>query len=69
MKLALEHLRDEPDVAINTKVHKMLQLLKANNHFYQQVLQPHLLTVHPQNRSGLMLNSWDMHEKGLMPSR
>lgn len=66
MKLALEHLRDEPDVAINTKVHKMLQLLKAKGHLYQQVLQPHLLTVHPQNRSGLMLNSWDMHEKGLM---
>ena len=66
MKLALEHLRDEPDVAINTKVHKMLQLLKAKGHLYQQVLQPHLLTVHPQNRSGLMLNSLDMHEKGLM---
>ena len=66
MKLALEHLRDEPDVAINTRVHKMLELLKAKGHMYQQVLQPHLLTVHPQNRSGLMLNSWDMHEKGLM---
>lgn len=38
VKLALEHLRDEPDVAINTKVHKMLQLLKAKGQLYQQVL-------------------------------
>ena len=33
---------------------------------YTQVLQPHLLIVHSQNRSGMMLNSFDCHEKGLM---
>ncbi len=63
---AMEAIKSDPALAINLKVQKILQLLSDKGSMYTQVLQPHLLIVHSQNRSGMMLNSFDCHEKGLM---
>jgi len=32
---------------------------------YVQKLEPAWMSVHPDNRSGMMVNSHDVHEKGL----
>lgn len=66
VKSAMEAIKSDPALAINLKVQKILQLLSDKGCMYTQVLQPHLLIVHSQNRSGMMLNSFDCHEKGLM---
>ena len=66
LKLAMEKIKDEKGMAINLKSQKILQLLSGKGYLYEQVVQPHLLIVHSQNRSGLMLNSFDMQEKGLL---
>ena len=42
----------------------MLKLLGGR--VYVQKVEPSLLIVHPDNRSGLMVNSHDVHEKGLL---
>ena len=66
LQKALESVRDDGSMAINLKLTKVCQLLSENGLMYEQGLAPSCLTVHPQNRSGLMLNSFDVHEKGLL---
>ena len=56
-------LKDD-QTAINTKVSKMMGLLEKHGHLYQQLLSPGLLLVHPANRCGMLVNSFDCHEKG-----
>ena len=63
VKLGVEAIRDE-NIPINLKVNKMLKLLGGR--VYLQKVEPSLLIVHPDNRSGLMVNSHDVHEKGLL---
>ena len=52
-------LKDD-QTAINTKVSKMMGLLEKHG----QLLSPGLLLVHPANRCGMLVNSFDCHEKG-----
>ena len=66
LQRALEGVRDDENLAINLKLSKVRQLLSENGLLFKQHLAPSCLTVHPQNRSGLMLNAFDVHEKGLL---
>lgn len=67
LQRALEGVRDDENLAINLKLSKVCQLLSENGLLYEQHLAPSCLTVHPQSRSGLMLNNaFDVHEKGLL---
>ena len=57
-------LKDDKNAAINTKVSQMMTLLEKHGHLYQQLLSPSQLLVHPANRCGMLINSFDAHEKG-----
>ena len=61
----MEEIKNEP-AAINSKTAKMLQLLVSKNLVYEQKLVASQLLVHPINRCGLMINSFDAHCKGYM---
>ena len=61
----MEEINNEP-AAINSKTAKMLQLLVSKNLVYEQKLVASQLLVHPINRCGLMINSFDAHCKGYM---
>ena len=62
---ALQAIRDDQSLAINSKADKILQILQQKGHLYEQQVHPSLLIVHDQNRSGLMVNSYDSHKTGL----
>ena len=57
-------LKDDKNAAINTKVSQMMTLLEKHGHLYHQLLSPSQLLVHPANRCGMLINSFDAHEKG-----
>lgn len=59
----LEELRDA-DLAIGVKTKQILKLLEKKGYVHEQVVHPTLLAVHKENRSGMMVNCWDVHAKG-----
>ena len=59
----LESIRDAP-LSVMTKASKMLEKLRVLGYIKQMVLKPSSLIVHAQNRAGLMVNPWNVHEKG-----
>ena len=61
----LEKIRDEPGIPINLKVNRILKVLQDKGYMYVQKLEPAWMSVHPDNRSGMMVNSHDVREKGL----
>ena len=60
----LNSLKDDRHAAINTKVGQMQTLLERHGHLYQVAVLPSQLLVHPANRCGMLVNSYDCHEKG-----
>ena len=64
----LEGLRDS-DLTIGVKTKQMLKLLEKKGYVHDQVLHPSLLIVHKENRSGVMVNCWDVHAKGYQALR
>jgi len=60
----LTSLKDDKHAAINTKVGQMQTLLERHGHLYQVAVLPSQLLVHPANRCGMLINSFDCHEKG-----
>lgn len=59
----MEELRDA-DLAIGVKTKQILKLLEKKGYVHEQVVHPTLLAVHKENRSGMMVNCWDVHAKG-----
>ena len=54
----------EVDSPITTKAEGVLKVLEEHKMLYKLKLVPSQLLVHPQNRSGGLLNVADMHAKG-----
>ena len=63
---AMESCRDDPVLAVNVKASKMLAILSDQGYMQHQMLHPNMLVVHPQNRAGVMVNAWNVHQKGIM---
>lgn len=63
---AMESLRDDPMLGVNVKASKMLALLNKLGYMQDQMLHPDMLVVHPQNRAGVMVNAWNVHQKGVL---
>ena len=63
---AMESLRDDPMLGVNVKASKMLALLNKLGYVQDQMLHPDMLVVHPQNRAGVMVNAWNVHQKGVL---
>ena len=66
LKNALVAVKDDSNIAINVKMGKILKLLQDHGMVYEQVLVPSLLAIDPDNRSGLMRNSFDVRSKGVL---
>ena len=62
---SLEKIKDDPHLAINVKASRILKVLEEQGCLYAQLIHPSLLIVHSDNRSGMMLNSYDCHKTGL----
>jgi hypothetical protein len=60
----IEALKKSDTVELNIKVDKILQALLAHNIAYYTAALPEAFLVHPSNRGGLMLNHFDVHDKG-----
>ena len=60
----IEALKKSNTVELNIKVDKILQALIAQNVAYYTTALPEAFLVHPSNRGGLMLNHFDVHDKG-----
>jgi hypothetical protein len=60
----IEALKKSSTVELNIKVDKILQALIAQNVAYYTTALPEAFLVHPSNRGGLMLNHFDVHDKG-----
>ena len=60
----LEGLRDDQTVGIQVRARKMLDLLTSSGLVYEQLIPCTLLSVHPDNRSGVLVNNKDCHAKG-----
>ena len=64
MVRALEALRDDQQAGIQNKARRMLALLKTHQLVYEQEIHTNMLSVHPDNRSGLLVNCADVHSRG-----
>ena len=62
---ALEAIRQDQSLAINAKAQKICGILQQKGLLYEQQIHASLLVVHHQNRSGMMLNSFDCHKTGV----
>ena len=62
---ACEAIRDDSPPATNAKAKRMLNISGQRKLMYEQLVHPSLLTVHDQDRSGIMLNSHACHGTGL----
>ena len=60
----LESIRDDAGLAVNVKAKKMLEVLKQGGYLYEQLLDPSQLIVHSENRSGMMVNAYNVHCRG-----
>ncbi|CAE7940284.1 unnamed protein product [Symbiodinium sp. KB8] len=60
----LESIRDDAGLAVNVKAKKMLEVLKQGGYLYEQLLDPSQLIVHSDNRSGMMVNAYNVHCRG-----
>ena len=60
----LESVRDDAGLAVNVKAKKMLEVLKQGGYLYEQLLEPTQLVVHSENRSGMMVNAYNVHCRG-----
>ena len=66
---ALEALRDDQQAGIQNKARRMLALLKTHQLVYEQEIHTNMLSVHPDNRSGLLVNCADVHSRGAQALR
>ncbi|CAE7277707.1 unnamed protein product [Symbiodinium necroappetens] len=57
-------VKESSGLSINTKTSQILELLQQHGHLYTQVIKAPLMLVHPVNRCGMLVNSFDSHEKG-----
>ena len=64
-KMVLQSIKDDATLAINSKAQKIFQVLEQRGHMYEQLVHPSQLIVHQENRSGMMINSFDCHKTGL----
>ena len=62
-------IRQDQSLAINAKARKICGILQQKGLLYEQQIHASLLVVHHQNRSGMMLNSFDCHKTGLAALR
>lgn len=54
----------ESDQGLNSKLDKIVEVLKAHSLAWVATLTPDLLLTHPENRGGTMCNPFDCHFKG-----
>ncbi|CAJ1388903.1 unnamed protein product [Effrenium voratum] len=66
LKAEIIAVRCDEGLQINRKCQVILSKLQAAGLLWEQKVKPVQLLVHPSNRSGAMLNSFDMHAKGAM---
>ena len=57
-------VKENTSLAINKRAGGILKILMRCKLAYKQTLLPNMLLVHQDNRSGAMLNSFDVHAKG-----
>lgn len=57
-------LKQNAEMELNINVGTILKLLVDNNVAYYVNEKPDAFLVHPSNRGGLMLNPFDVHDKG-----
>ena len=60
----VKKLMENVSLPINQRADKVLKLLLDQKLAYKQVLQPRQILCHVDNRSGQMLNGFDVHSKG-----
>ena len=60
----INSIKESNGLSINTKTSQILDLLQQSGHLYTQVIKAPLMLVHPVNRCGMLINSFDSHEKG-----
>ena len=60
----IDALKKSIKVELNIKVDKICKKLLENQIAYYQVCTPDQFLIHPSNRGGLMLNHFDVHDKG-----
>ena len=60
----LSSIKDDPALPINLKWAKLKEVLLQKGLAWVATLPPSQILVHPSNRGGIMLNSWDVHSKG-----
>ena len=61
----MEGVLSNASMPVPQKINRVFSTLKANALAYTQVLRPSQTLIHPQNRSGSMVNSLDVWQKGL----
>lgn len=57
-------LRKSEGLELNIKAEKALKMLLDNKVSYYVTEKPDAFLVHPSNGGGLMLNPYDVHDKG-----
>ena len=57
-------VKENTSLTINKRADEILKILMRCKLAYKQTLLPNMLLVHQDNRSGAMLNSFDVHAKG-----
>ncbi|CAE7516664.1 unnamed protein product [Symbiodinium sp. CCMP2592] len=60
----IHSIKESTGLSINTKTSQILEMLQHSGHLYTQVIKAPLMLVHPVNRCGMLINSFDSHEKG-----
>ena len=66
LKAVITAVRYNEGLQINRKCQVILSKLQAAGLLWEQKVKPVQVLVHPSNRSGAMLNSFDMHARGAM---
>ena len=64
MKAELERIKDDATLAINSKMQKIMNVLKEKGLVFDQTLKVQQLMVHPNNRCGMMVSAPAAHSTG-----
>ena len=64
VKAEVEALMESSDQGVNSRLDKIIDVLKRNNLAWVTTLKPSELLTHPENRGSTMCNPHDAHFKG-----
>lgn len=64
VKAEVEALMESTDQGVNSRLDRIIDVLKRNNLAWVATLKPSELLTHPENRGSTMCNPYDVHFKG-----